>query len=96
MDDFERCTPSEFNAIWEKWNEMREADMRGEWERLRYAGMFALQPWSKKSLRPTDVMRFAWDEKNEKRRMKDEEPKTHDADEERARYEAAKKRYGIK
>ena len=91
MDDFSRCTPFEFNSIWEKWNEMHEAEMRGEWERLRYVGMFVLQPYSKKTLKPTDIMRFPWDDKKE-----NDESKTFDAEAKRKRYEEAKKRYGIK
>ena len=95
-DDFERCTPQEFYKTWTHWNELREAELQGEWERLRYMGLFMLQPYSKKRLKVTDVMQFPWEgEENEKRRMKNEKSRTLDAEGERERYEAAKKRYGI-
>lgn len=61
LSDFERCTPSEFSAVAERWKERREGDSRQEWERTRLLAAMVLQPYSKKPVRPSDVMRFPWD-----------------------------------
>lgn len=85
---FCRCTPSEFHAIWQAWSEMREADERGAWERMRMQCLCSLQPYSQKRLKATDVMELPWDEK-----PKAAEPVS---DEElMRRYEAARKRMGL-
>ena len=61
IDDFCRCTPLEFSAIAEGWNEGEQARQRAAWERTRMQCTCMLQPYSKKGLKPTDVMRFDWD-----------------------------------
>lgn len=61
LSDFERCTPSEFSAVAERWKERQERESRQEWERTRLLAAMSLQPYSKKPVRPTDVMRFPWD-----------------------------------
>lgn len=35
--------------------------MRDAWERTRFLATAMLQPYSKRQLRPTDVLRFEWD-----------------------------------
>ena len=50
MDDFCRCTPSEFKAIFNQWKENSESRQRGEWERVRMACLCSLQPYSKSTL----------------------------------------------
>lgn len=62
LDDFCRCTPSEFTATWEAWSEREQQAERGCWERLRMECLCMLQPWSKKRLEPRDVMELPWDE----------------------------------
>lgn len=87
-DCFCRCTPSEFHAVWQAWSEMREADERGAWERMRMQCLCSLQPYSQKRLKASDVMELPWDEK-----PKDAAPVS---DEElMRRYEAARKRMGL-
>lgn len=61
MDDFCRCTPSEFRAVWDSWNEMRQNREREAWEQLRMQCLCTLQPWSKQRLEARDVMEFPWD-----------------------------------
>lgn len=63
MDDFCRCTTSEFRAAWDAWNEMRQSRERGAWERMRMQCLCTLQPWSKRRLDPADIMTFPWEEK---------------------------------
>lgn len=66
MDDFCRCTPSEFRAAWDAWNEMRQSRERGAWERMRMQCLCTLQPWSKERLSARDIMKFPWDDTKEK------------------------------
>lgn len=63
MDNFCRCTPSEFRSAWDAWDEMRQAHDRGAWERMRMECLCTLQPWSKKRLSARDIMEFPWEEK---------------------------------
>lgn len=62
MDDFCRCTPSEFRAVYAEWSELRELERRESWERMRMECLCSLQPYSKKRLSVGDVMRFPWDD----------------------------------
>lgn len=66
MNDFCRCTPSEFRATWDAWNEMRQSRERETWEQLRMQCLCTLQPWSKERLEARDIMEFPWDDTKEK------------------------------
>lgn len=65
IEDFERCTPSEFAAIAGQWRREREAEERGAWERARLTCLCILQPYSRRALRARDVMEFPWDAEGE-------------------------------
>ena len=74
MDDFCRCTPSEFRAVYGGWRDMAEGLRREAWERTRMECLCSLQPYSKKRLAAEDIMRFAWDDAEDGR--EDEEKKS--------------------
>ncbi len=61
VDDFCRCTPSEFKAVYEAWAESEQRRERSAWERTRILCTTMLQPYSKNILEPKDVMQFEWD-----------------------------------
>lgn len=63
VDDFCRCTPPEFMAVYENWAESEQRRERASWERARMQCTCMLQPYSRHRLDPQDVFRFAW-EKN--------------------------------
>lgn len=69
MDDFCRLTPFEFKKVWEQWQAMRENSERSEWQRTRMTCLYILQPYSKKRLKPSDVMTFPWEQKKRKSEM---------------------------
>lgn len=93
-EDFSRCTPSEYHAVWSAWAEMRQMDGRAAWERTRSECLCTLQPHSKRRLSARDVMSFAWDGEAE-RTAKNNRPKlTHE--EEMERYRQARERFGLK
>ena len=58
LSDFCACTPREFHSIYRNWERTR---MRDPWERTRFLACCVLQPYSKKTLKVTDVCRFSWD-----------------------------------
>lgn len=65
MDDFCRCTPSEFYeayGAWAEWEQNREKEL---WERARTVCLCSLQPYSEKQLRPQDVMIFSWEKEED-------------------------------
>lgn len=105
MDDFCRCTPSEFYAAHAAWQEARDGEARSQWERTRMQCLCMLQPYSKKRLRAQDVMQLPWDSRDKPRAQgleglsgkaeSTEAQKALSHDELMARYRAAKKRMGI-
>jgi len=64
--DFCLCTPSEFTAVAEQWGKKAEADYRTGWDRARTIAVAALQPYSKKELKMTDILLFTWDKEEER------------------------------
>lgn len=67
LDDFDRCTPSEFTSVVEAWAKQKESDIRTSWEQTRFIAFHCIQPYSKKQMKLTDICRFAWD-REEKRK----------------------------
>ena len=47
--------------VWEAHEERESLRHKTGWEQMRTAAMFSLLPWSKKTLRPQDVMTFPWE-----------------------------------
>ena len=88
VQDFCRCTPSEFRHIYDSWNDKETKREQRNWERTRLLCCYIIQPYSKKEIKVTDVIKFPWEEKaEEKAPITDEE--LHE------RYKAAKERLGL-
>jgi len=90
VDDFCRCTPLEFSKVYECWAEGERRHERAAWERTRLQCTTMLQPYSKRGLKPTDVLKFAWDN--------DEEGETTErlsTKEIRERFEKVKREQGL-
>lgn len=90
MDDFCRCTPSEFQEVFEAWNTLRENQEHTAWERVRMQCLCSLQPYSKKQLSASDIMEFPWEKK-----AQPSERSAESTEDIKARYEAVKKRMGL-
>lgn len=58
LADFCSMTPHEFDGTLRSWH---RTHVEQSWEQTRLVACCLLQPWSKKRLRPEEVMRFAWD-----------------------------------
>lgn len=91
LDDFCRCTPSEFTKVYEKWQEKETQKERGNWERVRMSCLCSLQPYSSKKLLAGDIMVFPWDGEDSDKDKCD----SLSMEDRSARFAAAKKRYGI-
>lgn len=61
LADFCSMTPEEFRQAHMAWMEHEESRMRSGWEMTRTLSAFILQPWSKKRLKPSDILKFPWD-----------------------------------
>ena len=57
LADFCSMTPEEFRQAHGAWLEAEES-----WEMARTLSAFILQPWSRKRLKPSDVLKFPWDQ----------------------------------
>ena len=101
MEDFGRCTPSEFYAAYEAWGQMEQRRERGRWERARMQCLCSLQPYSKARLTAHDIMQLPWDDESEERGARSEkspcrsEQRKLSHEEIMARYREAKKRAGL-
>lgn len=96
VDDFCRCTPLEFQAVYEGWAEAEQRRERAAWERTRMQCTCMLQPYSKRGLKPQDVMRFAWEMRNEECGMRNEaESEKLTAKQIRERFEKVKREQGL-
>lgn len=62
LDDFCRLTPSQFAEVVRQHSRHTQEREHAEWERTRMTCMCLLQPHSKSRLKPTDIMRFPWEE----------------------------------
>lgn len=90
VDDFCRCTPLEFSKVYECWAEGEQRRERAAWERTRLECTTMLQPYSKRGLKPTDVMKFAWDSGHF-----EDESEMLSAKEIRERFERVKREQGL-
>lgn len=90
LDDFERCTPSEFYAAWKQWHEQMERMERSSWERMRTLALVYVQPYSKHALSAHELLPLPWDEESKEETSKPDRAETV------RRYAAAKQRNGLK
>lgn len=63
-EDFCACTPSEFKAIHDSWQERETHSYRDGWEQVRTLVGCVLPFYSTKKIK--DVMPFPWDKEKEK------------------------------
>lgn len=94
MDDFCRCTPSEFQQVAKAWNASLERRERTSWEQVRTSCLCMLQPHSRQRLAPTDLMVFPWEKEKPANKPATSGKKTS-TEELMRRYAEAKKRYGM-
>lgn len=64
LGDFYELSPSQFSLVLEQHT---KAHYRDSWERTRFLACCALSPYSKKAMKPKDVVSFAWDNEPERR-----------------------------
>lgn len=64
LEDFCNCEFDEFESIVRAWQEMRNGNMRGEWERMRTLAAIIIQPHVKKRVTPRQLIPLPWDRKS--------------------------------
>lgn len=58
LSDFDALTPAEFDSAYRLFE---RTQLQEPWERVRFLSTAMLSPWSKKGIKPTDVVKFPWD-----------------------------------
>lgn len=61
LDDFCGLTPGEFRAVYDSWFGHQEMLMHRDWEVGRFVATMAVQPYSSKPVKPTDLIAFPWE-----------------------------------
>ena len=70
LGDIYSMTPEELGMVIEAWQQMRTEESRTSWEQTRFLALCALMPYSKKRLKPTDIVVFEWDKAGKKTEKK--------------------------
>ena len=79
LADFDSLTPAEFDEVYRCWE---RSHLREPWEQARFLACSFLQPWSKRSLKATDICRFSWDNERQQAQHTEVEPSTRERFEE--------------
>lgn len=95
LQDFDQCTPLEFNEIYECWSKERQMQIRNDWERTRQLTVRLLLPYSQKALKAEDVMEFVWDKKNDGDAVANKEKTREEIEAEARHFERVKKARGL-
>ena len=61
LDDFCALTPEEFEAVSHAYGEQREAELHGDWERMRMLAAITIQPHVKGRMTPERLLPFPWE-----------------------------------
>lgn len=67
--EFEVLTPSQFDSIYRHWRLRQDGLSRERWEIARMVAMYAVSPYAKKRIKPTDLIRFPWEEPGRKKTL---------------------------
>lgn len=59
--EFQDLTPEEFNAVYQQWNQCEVVRYRAGWEQARFVAHCSLMPHARRSLRPSDLVHFDWE-----------------------------------
>jgi len=59
--DFMALTPDQFNAVYHQWEKHVTYCQQASWEQARFVALSVVSPYTKKGLKPTDLIRFDWD-----------------------------------
>jgi hypothetical protein len=96
---FYHLTPDEFEQVYEKWSDSRDAEYKNKWEQTRLICYYAIRPNLKGNPKVTTFMKFPWEkaqgrghgaEVNASTGSAGSAEKIHDPE----RFERLKKKYG--
>ena len=94
LQDFDQCTPLEFEKIFEMWRESQEVAFRTGWEQTRQLAVCILLPYASKELKPLDVMEFPWDQPDANGQTRKKKTRK-ELEAEKKHYEEVKKARGL-
>jgi hypothetical protein len=88
INSFYQLTSGEFEIVFNKWSDLRDAEFRNKWEQTRLQCFYSFRPYMDKKKTIKRFMPFAWDgkTKDKRKRTKVRDPK---------RFERLKKEYGV-
>lgn len=66
LADWSTLSPDEYEAVCKAYNERVTQQGQEDWERARTLALFVCQPYSKKRLSPSDIIKFPWDNRPKK------------------------------
>lgn len=87
FDDFCNCTIDELDAIIKAWQEQRQEELQGAWERMRMEAFLIVSPKLKKRLTPKQFLSLPWDTKKKSYKSKSDDAPVLTKEESRARFE---------
>lgn len=91
LDDWCRLDVDDFNSAVKAWNEMRDGDEHGRWNRMRILASIVIQPHVKGKMSPERLLPLPWDKKKGKKAPKE----TLSAEAQKERLKELLKRKGV-
>lgn len=64
-NDFESCTPDEFDAVVKAYVNKQEQQTHLSWEQARFLALYMLMPHTKEKLTFKDIAVFPWEKEDE-------------------------------
>lgn len=61
VSDAYGMTLGELGLVIEAWQQTRTEELQASWEQTRFLALCSLMPYSKKRLKPTDLVMFDWE-----------------------------------
>lgn len=88
LEDFERCTPAELDAIFFAYHQKAEDDYKDRWEMMRKAVTIIIQPHLKRKVNEKQLLSFPWDAHHPQGNTEETRPMTRE--EKKARFDELK------
>ncbi|MBO5626613.1 MAG: hypothetical protein J5953_12620 [Prevotella sp.] len=94
LDDWCRLDVDDFNSAVKAWNEMRDGDEHGRWNRMRILASIVIQPHVKGKMSPERLLPLPWD-KGRDRQADKRKAETLSKEAQKERLEELLKRKGV-
>ena len=95
LDDWCRLDVDDFNSAVKAWNEMRDGDEHGRWNRMRILASIVIQPHVKGRMKPERLLPLPWDKGRYKKQGTRKQEDILSAEAQKARLLEVMKRKGV-